>query len=206
MNPILFQSPSLENLSSRGGNHFGNSRPQSSQGITSARDILESSTPLPIPRDDLSAHDQYLLHQQRQRLLDSSLDERSSFTPQQKIDSVTDGQTSLTPRPETDRASDGQALYTPSHLPKPLVSNSRWKKIQNRDRNFDSNSNDNEHFSSAAGQLGTLSISSPRSILNGGLASPRSLKMSQYPGLDSSFNSISSAYARRKKELQAKMW
>lgn len=175
----FLQSASLENLSSRRGSPFISSRPQSSQSINSAREPLEQSTPASTPRDDLSAHDQYILHQQRR----------------QKLDSL----------------SDRQETHSPSTLPKPLVSHSRWKRIQANSRNeyIDSNNNNetDEDFTTMRNEdFGTQSISSPRSMLNGGMASNRSSRMSHYPGLDCSFNSTSSAYSRRKKELQTKMW
>jgi len=187
----------------RADSHFSHSRPQSSQGLNSTRELLQQSTPLHTPRDDLSAHDQYLLHQERQRKLDSLSDGRLSVTPRQQIDNVAKRQTSLT---LGDSLANGPAFRTSPHLPKPLISHSQWKRIQ-KDTNFDSNNNNDEHFSSATAQeFGTQSISSPRSLVNGGLTSHRSSRMSQYPGLDSSLNSTSSAYARRKKELQTKMW
>ncbi|KXJ14452.1 Spermatogenesis-associated protein 7-like [Exaiptasia diaphana] len=173
------KSASLENLSSRGMSPFGTSRPQSSQGLNSIplRQSIDHSTPAPTPRDDLSAHDQYLIYQQRQQ--------------------------------KQEQFSDARASFSPSNLPKPLVSRSRWKKIQS---NVDTETN-NEHLREVNADengnivgLETQNLSSPRDIYNGETRSARSSRLSQYPGLDCSFTSSSSAYSRRKKELQTKMW
>ena len=157
---------------------FGMSRPQSSQDLNSIplRQSIDHSTPAPTQRDDLSAHDQYLIYQQRQQKQEQFLDGRASFSP--------------------------------SNLPKPLVSRSRWKKIQsNVDTEIDEHSREeNADENGNIVGLETQNFSSPRDVYNGGTRSARSSRLSQYPGLDSSFTSSSSAYSRRKKELQTKMW
>lgn len=139
--------------------------------------MIRQSTPAPTPREDLSAHDQYLIYQQRQQ--------------------------------KQEQFSDGRASFSPSNLPKPLVSRSRWKKIQS---NEDTETND-EHSQGAnvdengnVVRLETQNLSSPRDVYNGRPRSAISSRLSQYPGLDCSFNSSTSAYSRRKKELQTKMW
>lgn len=93
-----------------------------------------------------------------------------------------------------------------STLSRPLVSSSRLKKLQQHETltNYTSKHLNNESQEMNSVGLADEELQSPRDSLHSGLASGSRLSSHNYPGLNNS--SSSSAYARRKKELQTKMW
>lgn len=95
-----------------------------------------------------------------------------------------------------------------SALPRPLVSSSRLKKLQQHETltNYTSKHLNNESQEMNSVGLADEELQSPRDSFHSSLASARSSRLSShnYPGLNNSTSS--SAYARRKKELQTKMW
>lgn len=95
-----------------------------------------------------------------------------------------------------------------STLSRPLVSSSRLKKLPQHETltNFTSKHLNNESQEMNSVGLADEELQSPRDSLHSGLASARSSRLSSHnnPGLNNSISS--SAYARRKKELQTKMW
>ncbi|XP_031558434.1 spermatogenesis-associated protein 7 homolog [Actinia tenebrosa] len=190
------QSASLENISNYDGHLSHHFRPHSSQGYHRASTPLDHSIPEPsssMPRDITSAYQK------------SSKDQ-----PRQEVN-----------------ASRGIPYNSPRALPRPLVSHNRWRNVQNRNTirqssyDYDNDARDRQKPIAKDETNDDLQTETRDVAESLGGTQNDMVEDTQYRGdsrmstrlhshaLDSSYGShtsMSSAYARRKKEIQTKMW